>query len=129
MARKRSLYPPSPADVPPDLTLVTGAYQLRVCLLLSTLILFLLLYVGLVVLSGYLIVLAIVAPLQPGAKGLMIFLRIVVAILASFIFVFLVKGFFKRGQTNKSLEVEIFEEDHPRLFAFLECLCEETGAP
>lgn len=44
-----SLYPPSPANVPPDLTRPSGDYRLRVFVVLVSLFAFLLLYLALTV--------------------------------------------------------------------------------
>ncbi|MBV9124805.1 MAG: M48 family metalloprotease, partial [Planctomycetes bacterium] len=121
MPRKPSLYPPSPTNVPEDLTQPTGHYRLRVFLVLVSTILFLLFYAGLVVGSGFLTV------------GSLLFLPIPVNVLAAgfcgLFFLFLVKGFFKRQQVSKSSMVEVTEDDQPRLFVFIEQLCDETGAP
>lgn len=48
------LYPPSPPDVPPDLTAPTAGYRLRVVVVLLSLLAFGVLYVGLVIGSAYL---------------------------------------------------------------------------
>ena len=47
-------YPPSPANVPPDIATPTSAYRLRVFVVLASLLLFVFLYFGLIVGSGYL---------------------------------------------------------------------------
>ncbi len=47
-------YPPSPPNVPADLTTPTGSYRARVVIVLISLLLFALLYLGLVVGSAYL---------------------------------------------------------------------------
>lgn len=54
MAGTVDFYPPSPAHVPPDLTKPTRAYRLRVAVVLTSLILFVVLYVGLVAGTAYL---------------------------------------------------------------------------
>jgi Zn-dependent protease with chaperone function len=55
-------YPPAPVDVPPDLTAATPGYRARVVVVLTSLILFVLVYVGLVVGSAYLCYYAFVGP-------------------------------------------------------------------
>src|SRR5579885_3563667 len=59
------LYPPAPADVPPDLTAVTPGYRARVLVVFTSLLLFVLVYVGLVIGSAYLCYYSF-APPDPG---------------------------------------------------------------
>src|SRR5262245_17624497 len=47
------LYPPTPAGIPANLTASTGRYRLQVILVLLSLLLFVLLYLGLVAGAGY----------------------------------------------------------------------------
>jgi Zn-dependent protease with chaperone function len=119
MAAIDNLYPPSPPDVPPELTLPTKHYQTRAVLVLFSLITFFGVYLLLVVGSALLTALLVVTCIG-----------IIVAPLPALFFLFLVKGFFKHGPPpEKSFRVEITEKDHPKLYAFIEKLCAETGAP
>jgi Zn-dependent protease with chaperone function len=130
MAGRASLYPPSPADVPPDLTAPRADYRLRVVVVLVSLFVFFVLYLGLVFGSAWLTWWALTAPWPRGGRGDGVgFLRILVIVLAPLLFLFLLKGFFKRQRRQKGLDIEIYEEEHPKLFAFLDRLCDETGAP
>lgn len=45
------------------------------------------------------------------------------------LFAFLLKGFFKRRRMNRANLIEIQASDQPELFAFIEQLCTDTGAP
>lgn len=121
MARSvEDYYPPSPKNVPEDLTQPTAQYKHRVLLTLASLILFFLLYLGLLLgaLLGCIAAFVLLGPIA---------LFIVVPL--GFFFLFLLKGFFKREEKEKSMMIEITEEDQPLLFDFIERLCEETGAP
>jgi Zn-dependent protease with chaperone function len=120
MPRPDSLYPPGPRDVPAGLTTPTTAYNLQVLLVLASLLFFLFLYVGLLVLSGALIYLALLFPSPLSMAG---------AGLCALFFLFLLKGFFKRQRQEKAIQVEITAREHPRLFAFIERLCADTNAP
>jgi Zn-dependent protease with chaperone function len=121
MASIDNLYPPSPPDVPPELTLPTKHYQTRAVLVLFSLITFFGLYMMLVVGSALLTVLLVIVIPCVG---------IIPAIPFILFFLFLVKGFFKHGPPpEKTFRVEITEKEHPKLYAFIEKLCEETGAP
>jgi Zn-dependent protease with chaperone function len=99
-----------------------------VVVVLLSLLLFFVLYVGLVIGSAYLTYKAITYPLPRGSQGGAVLLKIGLACCSALLFLFLLKGFFKRSRREKTLEVEITETDQPRLFDFLEELCAETGA-
>ncbi len=113
-------YPPSPRNVPDDLTHPSAQYKNRVILVLACLVLFFILYLGLVVASLAAWGLCLVV-----FKGAGLFLGLPFA----FFFLFLVKNFFKRGEKEKSMLLEITAEEQPTLFAFIGRLCDETGAP
>lgn len=121
MDRIRFPYPPAPRNVPADFTAPTGHYQLRVALVLASLILFFLFYLGLLCGSATLIIVALANLPFP--------LSLLPAFPLLLLCLFLLKGLFKTGQDERTTMVEITEEDHPRLFAFIEQLCEDTGAP
>jgi Zn-dependent protease with chaperone function len=120
MAKIDAYYPASPKNVPPELTEPTAEYKSRVFLLLLSLLFAYGLY--LILTLGSLAV-AILAPIFVPCFGF------VVSIPALFFFLFLVKGFFKTRQREKSVRVEVTAEDQPLLFAFIERICDETGAP
>lgn len=119
MAKIDAYYPPSPKNVPPDLAEPTSEYKSRVLLVLVSLIFSFGLYLGLT--FGSLAV-AILAPLFLSCFGF------ILTIPALLFFLFLVKGFFKTSQKERTVRVEITEDDQPLLFAFIERLCEDTGA-
>jgi Zn-dependent protease with chaperone function len=115
-----TLYPPAPEDVPSDLTIPGPRYRLRVVLVLLSLMLFFALYLGLLVGSGCLIVLALRYLCVCGLP---------ISLCSLIVFLYLLKGFFKTEQERKSLRVEVTNEEQPRLFAFIRRVCAEVGAP
>ena len=119
MAKVDAYYPPSPINVPEDLTEPTAEYKHRAFLVLISLLLFFFFYLGLIVGSLAICVLS------------MWFLPIglVAAVPSAFFFLFLIKGFFKRGEKEKDLMIEITEDEQPLLFDFIDCVCAEVGAP
>lgn len=126
MARRRdSLYPSSPAEVPADLTAPHPGLRFQAFIVLMSLFFFFFLYLGLVIGSGYLVYLAFTRPVRNND----FILNILLAIPAAMLFLFLLKGFFKRHKVEKSYDIEITEEEHPRLFDFIERLCDEISAP
>jgi Zn-dependent protease with chaperone function len=115
-----TLYPPSPRNVPANFTEPGPDYRTRVVLVLGSLILFFLVYVGLLVGSALLFVVLLVS--VPGVGWLF-------CLIPGTLFLFLLKGFFKRQRSGKSWKVEITAREQPRLFQFIERLCGELGAP
>jgi len=139
-------YPPTPPEVPPNLTTPGSSYRLRVLIVLTSLILFLLLYVGLVAGSGYLTYYSFtqLSPEQPPPKARRTTSRytpppktetsgggwwLIVGITSGVFCLFLVKGLFKWQRSGPELRVEITEKDQPVLFAFIRRLCQDTRAP
>jgi Zn-dependent protease with chaperone function len=147
------VYPPTPPGVPSNLTTPSSSYRLRVIIVLTSLVLFVLLYVGLVAGSAYLTYYSFTqlgareapgdtrqAPLNKGrnpsrysrppkkessGEGWWIILGI-----ASGVFcLFLVKGLFKWQRLGPQLRVEVTEQEQPVLFAFIRQLCRDTRAP
>jgi len=91
-----TLYPPSPRGVPP-LGKPTSAYRLRVVLVLVSLVLFVALYLGLVAASGYLVYWTWNLP-TPRGKGALLKFGSVVG--AAMLFLFFLKGLFKRQRVD-----------------------------
>jgi Zn-dependent protease with chaperone function len=120
MARISTLYPKSPSNVPEDLTTPSSQYQSQMLLVLFSLLAFFGFYMAL--LFGCVVMMAICVWLTP--FGLIFFPFWLV------FFLFLIKGFFKTGgPEERTFRVEITEQEHPKLYAFIEKLCEETNAP
>ncbi len=128
MSAVASIYPPSPPNRPRDLTSPTARYRLQVIVVLVSLLLFVLLYVGLVVGSAWLLYWAVTFSVPRVDKGT-IAVKIGLIGGSCLLFLFLLKGLFKRHKEDRSLRVEITEEEQPTLFAFIRRLCEETKAP
>jgi Zn-dependent protease with chaperone function len=119
-SRVLELYPASPERAPAART--TTAYRLRVVVVLLSLVAFLALYFGLVAGSAYLVY----ASWTLWDWGL---LKIGALAGSGMLFLFLLKGLFKRNQLDVSDMVEIREREQPTLFAFIKKLCEESNSP
>src|SRR5215204_3029993 len=95
MTRSPSLYPPTPPDVPADLTVPNAEYRNRVVIVLLSLIVFAGFYLFLVVGSLVLFILCLVYPFERLWPPLGFF-KFLVAGFCFILFLFLLKGFFKR---------------------------------
>jgi Zn-dependent protease with chaperone function len=125
MAMIGAYYPPSPRNVPADLCEPSTEYKSRVVLVLFSLIFSFCLYVGLMLGSLALVIVPVILMFRH--RGF-VCLGIPIAVPSLLFFLFLVKGLSKRSEKERTVRVEITEEDQPLLFAFIERLCEETGA-
>lgn len=123
MAAPKIPYPPSPTNVPDDLTDYPASYKSKQNMLLIALFMFLLFYFGLVALC---VLLGTYCALSLGTWPLV---KIAGIVFFSIAFLFLVKGFFKRHPREKDWNVEIAEAEQPVLFGFIHQLCEELNAP
>ncbi|HJZ91226.1 MAG TPA: M48 family metallopeptidase [Gemmataceae bacterium] len=126
------LYPPTPANVPPDITRLDRAYRSRVVAMIGGLFAFLLLYLVVIALAGLAVIAALTVPLPEDAnRGPLAFLvvRIGGILIAGLLCLFLVKGLFKGRRVERSAQVTLREADHPDLFAFIRRVHEDAGAP
>jgi len=112
MARLAPPYPPAPRNVPPDLTRPTGRYRFQVVIVLASLVLFFLLYLTLLGATAYLVYLAITFPMTR-VNGGAILLKIASVAGSMLLFLYLLKGFFKRQEQERSLRVEVTESCPP----------------
>src|SRR5262249_6560461 len=128
VASLASFYPTTPPGIPADLTASTPRYRLQVVVVLVSLFLFLLFYLALIAGSAYLAYWASTFEVRRMDRGTL-FLKVVLAVTGALLFLFLLKGLFKRQRVDESMQVEVTEAEQPTLFAFIRKLCQETGAP
>ena len=154
-----SLYPPTPPGVPADLTRPSDSYRNRVIIVLLSLIVFAIIYLGLTIGSAYTCYYCVSwlveeepkpaympAPTYPQTKtrnsgstrttrsnrttsNKPVFGLVIGGIFSGLLCLFLVKGLFKRSRVDPGLRVEVTEAEQPNLYAFIRGLCQETGAP
>jgi Zn-dependent protease with chaperone function len=123
MSSPKIPYPPSPTDVPEDLTDFPESYIKQQNQLLAGLFVFLIFYIALVLFFAMVDVWCFLTMAKwPIAK-------IVGMVLSTTFFLYLVKGFFKRHPMDKEMHIEITEEDQPILFGFIHQICDELDAP
>lgn len=116
-----SYYAPSPKRVPEGLTDGHSEYQMSATIVLLCLIAFAMFY-GLCLLGT-------VAITVLSILFLPILLSIPITFFCVLFFFFLIKGFFQKEHKEKTFRVEVLPEEHPRLWKFIEALCEEVDAP
>jgi Zn-dependent protease with chaperone function len=109
--------------------LTTGAFKARVFLLLLTLLLFVLVYLGLTALSAYLLFWGATAEAIDGVGKRSWMVRAACMGGGLMLSLFFAKGIFRRRSASEENYVELFEADQPRLFAFLRRVCAESEAP
>ena len=122
---KKSLYPPNPPDVPDDYTTPSPQYRTQTMTVLLALVLFFTLYFGLMlfcVLYGLWAV--FLCPANPPALKLAAFLGIIPT---GILFIYMFKNLFKFERAQKEFLIEIFEDEHPKLFEFIRTVCEDVG--
>jgi Zn-dependent protease with chaperone function len=124
-----NIYPPGPVNVPSNFTSLTPGYRLRVGLVLASLLITLALYLGLLLGSFFLCRWLVIAPWPARMDRGYGFVRIAAIICSALLFLYLLKGLFKRSRQDESLLEEITEEEQPDLFAFIRRICADTGAP
>ena len=123
---------PSIQGAPPELTVPNPAYRRQVVIVLLSLALFDLFYLGLVVASGWAVVYGITQGMNAvpdelghsdanSCYGL--------AVMAGILFLFLVKSLFKWRKAEQEMQIEITQKEHPELFNFIRHICEDTRAP
>ncbi len=126
-----TLYPPSPTNVPPQLTTVTPGYRLRVLLTIVSLIFFLAVYAALFYLAWIVAVWLWNWDMEVEGRGVLLYLIAKYGgLLATGLFVaFLIRGLVKRHRVQEEGWVELRPEQAPSLHAFVHRLCDELGAP
>jgi Zn-dependent protease with chaperone function len=121
-------YPLSPKINKRKLLAVGTKYQWQIILVLFAILLFWLIYFGLLSLNVWLIYYLWEMPLvYKSTYGVMI--KIGLIAMAVTLFIFLIKFLFKSQAMGTEDMVEITEKEQPQLFAFLRKLSKEVGAP
>ncbi len=117
-------YPSAPASVPAEFTRPTRAYQRHVTAAVAALAAFALLYLGMAWWFAH-----TAWVLIQTARGGEAFWAWFAAIPALFLFAFLVKGLFFLKREGPDTSDEVKREDEPKLFAFIDRLADDVGAP
>jgi Zn-dependent protease with chaperone function len=129
-----NLYPPSIQGVPPNLTAPSMAYRRQVVVVLISIVVFVMAYIGLIAGSAWLVFYGIAQATTDANQfetarssdnnwwfGL--------SVIAGVLLLFLVKALFKWHKDKDKMHIEITEQEHPELFRFVRKICEDTRAP
>src|SRR5262245_55887448 len=124
-----ALYPPGPANVPPEITRLDSAYRWRVVAMIGGLFAFLLLYLVIIALAGLVALGLLLIPI-PSGRGvfLLLVLKFGGILAAGLLCLFLIKGLFKGRRVKRSGLVELDEAEHAELFAFIRQVYGDTGS-
>jgi Zn-dependent protease with chaperone function len=130
---KVSLYPPNPDEVPDDFTEPSSEYRTQTFLVLFALVLFFLLYFGIMFFCvGYMLwAMWFFFFSARGPNDSMFIVRLFGILLvpaAAILFVYLLKNLFKFERAQKEFLIEIFEDEHPKLFSFIQSVCDDVGS-
>ena len=123
-----SFYPPSPANTHKKLTSLTPSYQFKAFLAILSILLFFVLYAALVVSLGFLVYYAVIYDMG-GVNKLTILMKAGAIAGAVMLFAFTLKFIFKLKNNKPANRIKLEKGDHPDLWAFIEQICKETGAP
>jgi len=121
-----NLYPAGPAQVPAHLTRPSSAYKRQAWLAMASLALFVALYLALSIWFGW-TAWRMLGALAAGGKPDL--LGILTGAASAFLCIFMVKALFFVNRGGAGDQHEIREADQPQLFAFLNQLADEAGAP
>lgn len=124
-----SLYPPSPSDVPEDLTKPTAEYRTQTVFLMLALAVFFLLYFTLMACCAAFLFFVLFGGWGGRNAGFVFMIKAVLTIPTLLLLIYLLKNLFKWEKAEKNDYVEIFENEHPKLFDFITQLCDEVEAP
>lgn len=126
------IYPETPANVPESVTRPSAAFKSTVSKVMGSIVLFFIVYLLLIILATGLAIASAYGGIAiiMAAPG---FFTIVIGIgllgLGIMVLFFLIKFIFAVSRFDKSGSIEIKEADHPKLFAFIRQLTNDTQTP
>jgi ABC-type amino acid transport system permease subunit len=119
----KNYYLDPPDGVPSELVVPSSRYRGMVFTVLATMFLFLAFYFGLILACLAAIYFLISFSANSPVRVRILFVA-VFSVIPTLVLLFLMKGLFRFLRPNKEPYVEITKEEQPRLFRFLERLCE-----
>ncbi|MFN8307505.1 MAG: M48 family metallopeptidase [Ferruginibacter sp.] len=129
MPATQSLYPESPANIPASVTAASATFKKEVRKVLFSIFLFFTVYILLVVLSILLAIACMYAGFFVIANSghlLAIIAGLGIVSIGVMVFVFLIKFIFSVKKHDESGTIQLSEQEHPQLFAFIRQLTIDT---
>jgi len=121
-------YPEGPQRVPPSLTRVGLGYRLRVAAVAIALLLFTAGYLAAIGVTGW-VAWEVVTSVEAFMRRGRLWPWLAITSASVFLCAFLVKGLFVRARPGPQRLLAVEPDEEPRLFAFLDRLAADTGAP
>lgn len=129
MAMGLKYYPPSVKGAPRSLTAPRPLYLFFALVVLVSLFAYLALYLAMIAGVAWLTYFLATDPDVFPLNRYGVILRLGLTAISGMLWLFLLKGLFKRHETDLEHYTEIMEAGQPELFAFIRRLCREVGAP
>jgi len=129
---ENNLYPPAPVHVDPGVLDISPAFRKQVGVVITSIILFAIVYLLLVAAATVLAIVLCwlgIAIIIAKPMFLTLILGLGLICVGISVIVFLVKFIFAVAKDENSQRLEITEEQHPRLYAFIRRLTTETQTP
>ena len=123
-----SYYPKSPKNLSKNFTALSTSYKIKALLAVLAIILFFVLYISLVTALGYLVYYTIIYEIQNYNRWT-IFLKLGSIAGSVMLFAFTLKFIFNLKNNRPVNRIKLSKEDHPKLWSFVDKICEETNAP
>ena len=128
----QAYYPPGPINVSPEITNPSVAFKTEVKKVMSSILLFFIVYIIMIALSIALAVFCVYAGIiviTSVGHWLGILAGLGIISTGVLVFIFLIKFIFSVKKFDESGSIEIKEEDQPRLFSFIRQLTKDTQTP
>ena len=119
-----TMYPAGPSDVPAAFTRPSASYRRHAWIAVGSLILFIALYLAL---TAWFVLIGVSELRKLASHGG--FLQFLVGVSSLFLAVFMTKGLFFVKKSGESRGIELTRAGQPRLFAFLDRIADDAGAP
>ncbi|WP_299710118.1 M48 family metallopeptidase [uncultured Tenacibaculum sp.] len=123
-----SYYPESPTNLSKDFTKLPSSYKIKASLAVLAILLFFVLYVALVVSLGYLTYYSFIYEITHINK-ITVLMKIGAIAGSAMLFVFTLKFIFKLKNHKPENRIKLNKVEHENLWAFVNQICNETGAP